>query len=116
MYIEWDCYTTQFIICHVEYIHYTVEDFSFYGDLMHTFEPINDIRQTVTFDVDIVNDDRNEKVEEFVAVVYVTRIQSQFDRQDTPSILRLFTIVEILIDPNAPDSESIHHTCDQTYF
>ena len=116
MYIGWDCYTTQFIIRHVEYTHYTAEDFSFVGDLTHTFEPINDIRQTVTFDIDIVNDDRNEKVEEFIAVVDVTRIENQFDREQTSSNLRLFTIVEILIDPNAPDSESIHHTCDQTYF
>ena len=84
--------------------------------MTHTFEPINDIRQTVTFDIDIVNDDRNEKVEEFVAVVNVMRIQSQFDREDTSSNLRLFTIVTILIDPNAPDSESMHHTCDQAYF
>ena len=53
------------------------------------------------------------EVEEFIAVVNVMRIESQFDFLVSSSSLRLFTIVTILIDPNAPDSESIHHTCDQ---
>ena len=57
MYIGWA--VILIIICHVWYIPYTAEDFSFVGDLTHTFEPINDIRQTVTFDIDIVNDDRS---------------------------------------------------------
>ena len=79
--------------------------------MTHTFEPVNDIRQTVTFDIDIVNDDRNEYVEEFVAMVTVTGIENDFDIQTFPPSLRLFTIVKILIDPNAPDSESMYHTC-----
>ena len=96
--------------------HFTAEDFSFVGNLMHTFERIDDIRQTVTFDIDIVNDDRNEHVEAFVAMVNVTRIESLFDFDFSSSSLRLFTIVTILIDPNHPDSESIQYTCDQACF
>jgi hypothetical protein len=75
-------------------------DFDYDGTLTHTFEPVNDIRQTTTFDIDIVNDDRNERIEDFVAVVTVTRIENrQFDILQTSSNLRLFTTVTILIDP-----------------
>ena len=93
---------TQFIIS--VNILYTAADFVYDGTLTHTFEPVNDIRQTTTFDIDIVNDDRNERIEDFVAVVTVTRIENrQFDILQTSSNLRLFTTVTILID--STDSE-----------
>jgi hypothetical protein len=78
-------------------------DFDYDGTSTHTFQPVNEIRQTTTFDIDIVNDDRNERVEDFVAVVTVTHVASQFDFHQTSLNLRLFTTVTILIDPNAPD-------------
>ena len=102
---------TQFIIS--VNILYTAADFDFDGTLTHTFEPVANIRQTTTFDIDIVNDDRNERVEDFVAVVTVTHVAHQFDSHQTSPNLRSFTTITILIDPNAPDSESMHHTCDQ---
>ena len=92
-------------------MHKTDEDFSHDGDLIHTFVPVDNIRQTTTFDIDIVNDDEYEQHETFIAVVTVTRIANEFDFLQSSPNLRLFTRVEILIDPNAPDSELTYMNC-----
>ena len=83
-------------------------DFGHDNELVHTFEAVSSLGQMYTFDIYILDDDRNELEEEFVALIDVTRIQNE--EQDTfdPDISeRLYTTITIGIDPDNPDSESL---------
>ena len=61
-----------------------------------------------TFEIDIIDDDRNELEEEFVALIDVTRIGSvEQDIFNPDTSDRLYTTVTIGIDPDNPDSESL---------
>ena len=59
-----------------------------------------------TFEIDILDDDRNELEEEFVALIDVTGIQNEEQDIFDPDISeRLYITITIGIDPDNPDSE-----------
>ena len=83
----------------------TADDFSIDIDQVHTFRSMNTLHQTAGLTIDIVDDTINEQVEQFLAVVSVTRIENEADIHEPEQSEQLFTIITILVDPNAPDSE-----------
>ena len=86
----------------------TGEDFSYEGDLIHTFQAISEVRQDATFSVNLIDDDLIEPEEKFVALITVTRIKNVEEDIEEPSD-RLYATLTILAHPDAPDlkSESI---------
>ena len=63
------------------------------------------LRQTATFNIDIVNDDKNEPIEEFIAVV---NVDMEENAQDDVSYTRRYSTITILIDSANPDSKYIN--------
>ena len=60
----------------------------------------------MSYDIPVLleDDNINEQEETFIVFISVTRIADFLD-QNEDSSSRIHTIVKILVDPNAPDSE-----------
>ena len=68
------------------------------------------LRQTTDFRIDIVDDNINERLEQFLVVVGVTNIQNEEEDIFVPeNSARLFATVTIRVDPDNPDSQSTLH-------
>ena len=74
-------------------------------DLVHTFLGASVVRQTTTFNIDIVDDSINEQVEQFIVLVDVIDIAPSAGTYNPDESERLFATVTIQIDTNNPDSE-----------
>ena len=84
------------------------DDFSHDDDLQHTFHAVSVVRQTVDFNIDIVDDSTNEKKEQFIVLVDEPTIANQEeDFYEPDDSDRLFAVVTINIDPDYPDSQSL---------
>jgi hypothetical protein len=81
-----------------------LSDFIHDGNLRHNFSSVTSVHQMTIFNIDIINDDINEGVEQFVVVVRVCYIEKENDDMYVAGESeRLFSMVTIRIDPNNPD-------------
>ena len=89
------------------------DDFSHDEALTHTFPSVPKAQQSTAFNIDIVNDAISEKVEQFVVLVTNVNIDGNDSYSEGE---RLFATVTILVNPDAPDSQSLSFSFHQRLY